>query len=314
MYLEHFGLREMPFTLTPDTAFFMSRAGYQDALNVLLVALRSGEGFVKVTGEVGTGKTMLCRTLLKTLGEDFATAYIPNPYLRPTTLLLAIADELGIDYPEKIGQHAFMRLLNQALLDIHEGGRRVLVCLDEAQAMPLETLETLRLLTNLETEKSKLIQVVLFGQPELDGVLEQPSIRQLRQRITFAYQIQPLNRVGMEHYVAHRLAVAGHAGPPLLGKRALDQLHVGSAGVPRLVNILMHKALMSAFGTGTARIEPLHVARAIADTSDARRCTERPLWWRRLPRRWLAGSVGAAAVAGIGFAALHAGDVLAMLP
>ena len=117
MYLEHFGLREMPFTLTPDTAFFMSRAGYQDALNVLLVALRSGEGFVKVTGEVGTGKTMLCRTLLKTLGEDFATAYIPNPYLRPTTLLLAIADELGIDYPEKIGQHAFMRLLNQALLD-----------------------------------------------------------------------------------------------------------------------------------------------------------------------------------------------------
>ncbi|MGE0482874.1 MAG: ExeA family protein [Gammaproteobacteria bacterium] len=314
MYLEHFGLREMPFTLTPDTAFFMSRAGYQDALNVLLVALRSGEGFVKVTGEVGTGKTMLCRTLLKTLGDDFATAYIPNPYLRPTTLLLAIADELGIAYPEKIGQHAFMRLLNQALVDIHERGRRVLVCLDEAQAMPLETLETLRLLTNLETEKSKLIQVVLFGQPELDHVLEQPSIRQLRQRITFAYQIQPLSRVGMEHYVAHRLAVAGHAGPPLLGKRALDLLHAGSAGVPRLVNILMHKALMSAFGTGSTRIEPLHVTRAVGDTTDARRCLERPSWWRRLPARWLAGSLGALAVVAVGLALTHAGNVLAMLP
>lgn len=302
MYLEHFRLREPPFSLTPDTAFFMSRAGYQDALNVLLVALRSGEGFVKVTGEVGTGKTMLCRTLIKTLADEFACAYIPNPYLRPTSLLLAIADELGIAYPAQVGQHAFMRLLNQALLGLHAAGRRVVVCLDEAQAMPIETLETLRLLTNLESEKRKLIQVVLFGQPELDQVLEDPAVRQLRQRITFAYEILPLNRVALEQYVLHRLAVAGHAGPPLLARRALDLLHRGSAGVPRLINILMHKALMAAYGEGGTQLEVAHVERAIADTIDARRCTagRRPWWawsWRRYGNAL--GVAGLALVAGV---------------
>ena len=315
MYLDHFRLQEMPFTLTPDTAFFMSRAGYQDALNVLLVALRSGEGFVKVTGEVGTGKTMLCRTLIKQLSDEFETAYIPNPYLRPTTLLLAVADELGIEYPERIGQHAFMRLLNESLLDFHRRGRRVLVCLDEAQALPLETLETLRLLTNLETEKSKLIQVVLFGQPELDEVLEQPSIRQLRQRITFAYEIQPLTRIGLEQYIAHRLSVAGYSGPPLLSKKVLDALYRGTGGIPRLANILMHKALMSAFGTGSVAIESKHVANAIADTTDARRCSQPQVGRLRWGRwRWLYGGLGAAGFAAAGFIGFFVNDVLAMLP
>lgn len=309
MYLEHFRLKEMPFTLTPDTTFFMSRAGYQDALNVLLVALRSGEGFVKVSGEVGTGKTMLCRTLINKLSDEFEIAYIPNPYLRPTTLLLAVADELGIEYPERIGQHAFMRLLNKVLLDYHRRGRRVLVCLDEAQAIPLETLETLRLLTNLETEKSKLIQVVLFGQPELDTVLEQPSIRQLRQRITFSYEILPLTRLAMDHYIAHRLAVAGHNGQALISRRALDNLFRASAGIPRLVNILMHKALIAAYGAGDTRLEARHVQRAIADTSDARSCNQprglKPMW------RWMLGSVGLAA---LGVLSIFFNDVLAVLP
>ncbi|MGR8920245.1 MAG: ExeA family protein [Gammaproteobacteria bacterium] len=314
MYLEHFKLREMPFTLTPDTAFFMSRAGYQDALNVLLVALRSGEGFVKVIGEVGTGKTMLCRALINRLADEFETAYIPNPYLRPTTLLLAIADELGIDYPERIGQHAFMRLLNSALLDFHRRGKRVMVCLDEAQAIPIETLETLRLLTNLETEKSKLIQVVLFGQPELDEVLEEASIRQLRQRITFAYEILPLSRPGMEQYVNHRLTVGGFEGPPLLDRRALDALYRGSGGIPRLVNILMHKALMAAFGAGDPAVSVSHVDRAIADTVDARRCGEVARGRFRWRWRWLFGSLGAAALLAAGATGLVASDVLAMLP
>lgn len=309
MYLEHFRLQEMPFTLTPDTAFFMSREGYQNALNVLLVALRSGEGFVKVTGEVGTGKTMLCRTLINKLSPEFATAYIPNPYLRPTTLLLAVADELGIKYPERIGQHAFMRLLNKVLLDYHRRGRRVLVCLDEAQAIPLETLETLRLLTNLETEKSKLIQVVLFGQPELDTVLEQPSIRQLRQRITFAYEILPLSRAGMEQYVAHRLAVAGHSGRALLTRRALDALYRGSGGIPRLVNILMHKTLIAAFGAGDTTLDVAVVQRAIDDTSDARSCSQPPAArWRW---RWAMGSLG---IAALGALSLFVNDVLAIWP
>lgn len=293
MYLEHFRLRELPFTLTPDTAFFMSRAGYQDALNVLLVALRSGEGFVKVTGEVGTGKTMLCRTLINTLAGECATAYLPNPYLKPTTLLLSVADELGIVYPERIGQHAFMRLLNKGLLDIHRSGRRVLVCLDEAQAIPRQTLETLRLLTNLETEKRKLIQVVLFGQPELDDVLAEPSIRQLRQRITFSYEILPLTRLGLDNYVQHRLSVAGYSGPSLFGRKALDALYRGSGGIPRLVNIVAHKALMAAFGAGTAAVEVAQVRLAVADTGEARRASPPAHWLNRRRLRWLLASLGA---------------------
>lgn len=308
MYLEHFRLREMPFSLTPDTEFFMSRAGYQDALNVLLVALRSGEGFVKVTGEVGTGKTMLCRALMKSLPDDYETAYIPNPYLRPTTLLLSIADELGIEYPARIGQHAFQRLLNRSLLDYHRRGRRVVVCMDEAQALPLETLETLRLLTNLETEKSKLIQVVLFGQPELDEVLEQPSVRQLRQRITFTYEILPLTAPGTADYVRHRLAVAGYGGADLVNRRAQEAVYRASNGIPRLVNILMHKALMAAFGDGSTVVRSRHVQRAIADTIDARRGTV-PLSPRR---RWLFGGLGLVSLAGL--VSLYMADVWAVLP
>lgn len=295
MYVEHFGLRELPFTLTPDTSYFMSRAGYQDALNVLLVALRSGEGFVKVTGEVGTGKTILCRTLINRLGDGFATAYVPNPYLKPATLLLALADELGIDYPPDVGQHGFMKRLTAGLMARHRQGRRVVLCLDEVQAMPVATLETLRLLTNLETEKSKLLQVVLFGQPELEALLEQPAVRQLRQRITFSYRLLPLTRAALGHYVRHRLAVAGYDGPALFTEGALDAVQRASGGIPRLVNILAHKSLLSAFGRGDRAVARAHVRLAVRDTDDARRCDAgagRP--WR--PLRWVAGSVGLGAV------------------
>lgn len=272
MYLEHFRLDELPFSLTPDTSFFMTRAGYQGALNVLLVALRSGEGFVKVTGEVGTGKTILCRTLIKRLGEDYATAYLPNPYLNPSTLLLSIADELGLEYAPRVGQHALLKQLGQALLESHQHARPVVVCLDEVQAMPVETLETLRLLTNLETEKRKLIQVVLFGQPELDTLLQEPSVRQLRQRITFTYQLEPLNRIAVRHYINHRLAVAGHQGAELFDRHALETLFRASGGIPRLVNILAHKSLMAAYGQGAPQVARRHVRAAAADTADARAC------------------------------------------
>ncbi|MGH8596400.1 MAG: ExeA family protein, partial [Gammaproteobacteria bacterium] len=292
MYLEHYGLRELPFTLTPDTAFFMSRDGYHDGLNVLLLTLRSGEGFIKVIGEVGTGKTILCRALLNSLGEEFACVYLPNPYLRPSSLLFSIADELRLDYPKRITQHQLTRRLTDALLALHAAGKRVVLCMDEAQAVPLQTLETLRLLTNLETEKRKLLQVVLFGQPELAGVLSQPVIRQLRQRITFSYELYPLNRTALEAYVTHRLVIAGYAGPKLVTRRALDTLYEGSRGVPRVVNILAHKALMAAFGQGLRVIDRAHVKRAIADTEDARsnRTSGAPRRGLRL-LRWLAGGV-----------------------
>ncbi len=290
MYLQHYRLREFPFTLTPDTAFFMERAGYLDALNVLLVALRSGEGFVKVVGEVGTGKTILCRALINALGGEFKCAYLPNPYLRPSSLMLSIVDELGLEYPKRATQHQLLRVLNDGLLALVTEGRRVVLCMDEAQAVPLQTLEALRLLTNLETEKRKLVQVVLFGQPELDGVLDQPSIRQLRQRISFGYELLPLNRAGIDDYLAHRLAVAGYEGARLFQRRAIDEIYRGSRGVPRLINILSHKSLMAAFGQGATSIERRHAQMAVADTADARAASKRPGSWLGIGN-WLSSSV-----------------------
>ncbi len=269
MYLDHFGLKELPFSITPDTSYFMNRSGYQDALNVLLVAIRSGEGFIKVTGEVGTGKTLLCRKLLNTLSEEYVTAYIPNPYLKPATLFLSIADELNVRYAHNTRQHTLLKNLRKALLEFHKKGKRVIVCMDEVQAMPVETLETLRLLTNLETEKSKLIQVVLFGQPELDVVLEQPSVRQLRQRITFAYQLMPLNREAMADYLSHRLVTAGYCGEKMFQGKTLEILYRASRGIPRLINILAHKSMMAAFGRGEKTITNQHMQLAIEDTEDA---------------------------------------------
>jgi len=294
MYLEHFGLREFPFTITPDTGFFMNRVGYQDALNVLLVAVRSGEGFVKVTGEVGVGKTILCRKLLKSLTQDnFVTAYLHNPYLQPDSLLLAIADELAVKYEQNDNQHTLLKKITTALLDYHADGRSVVLCLDEVQAMPLQTLETLRLLTNIETEKRKLLQVVLFGQPELDTLLEQPSIRQLKQRITYSYRLLPLNKVAFIAYLRHRLTIAGYNGHELFSRAAYDYLYHVSNGIPRLINIISHKALLAAYGSGDRQIKIHHIRAAVRDTNEAQHSNSLKAWlW--IPRRayLLAGGAG----------------------
>jgi MSHA biogenesis protein MshM len=267
MYGTHFGLQELPFTITPDTSFFFAHSSHQDALNTLLVAARSGEGFMKVIGEVGTGKTLLCRKFMGTLEHhEFVTAYIPNPYLQPMTLLFACADELDIKYPQHINQHQLLKLLNRYLIDTYAEGKRVLLCLDEAQAIPLETLESLRLLSNLETERRKLLQVVLFGQPELNARLDNPSIRQLKQRVSFSCQLSPLSLSEVEFYISHRLAVAGYRGPRLFPHKVVKQIYRASKGIPRLVNILSHKALMAAFGEGARVLAERHVRMAVTDT------------------------------------------------
>jgi len=267
MYGTHFGLQELPFTITPDTSFFFAHSSHQDALNTLLVAARSGEGFMKVIGEVGTGKTLLCRKFMGTLEHhEFVTAYIPNPYLQPMTLLFACADELDIKYPQHINQHQLLKLLNRYLIDTYAEGKRVLLCLDEAQAIPLETLESLRLLSNLETERRKLLQVVLFGQPELDARLDNPSIRQLKQRVSFSCQLSPLSLSEVEFYISHRLAVAGYRGPRLFPHKVVKQIYRVSKGIPRLVNILAHKSLMAAFGEGARVLAERHVRMAVNDT------------------------------------------------
>jgi MSHA biogenesis protein MshM len=293
MYTEHFGLRELPFGITPDTSYFFSSPRSQEALNTLLVAARNGEGFIKITGEVGTGKTLLCRKFMGTLDEDFVTAYIPNPYLEPRTLMLALADELEIALEKDVDQHHLLKSITQRLLELAGEGRRVLLCLDEAQAIPVESLEALRLLTNLETEKRKLLQIVLFGQPELDRHLALDSIRQLAQRITFHYHLGPLSRDDLDYYVAHRLRVAGFTGARLFTRGAISQLYAGSGGVPRLVNILAHKALMLSYGQGKQQVSARHVRDAARDTI----ATRRRIW------PWLAAAGGlAAAAAGLAWA------------
>jgi MSHA biogenesis protein MshM len=271
-YLKHFGLREMPFGITPDTSYFFGYQSIQEALNTLLIAVANGEGFIKITGEVGTGKTLLCRKFLSSLGPSYVTAYLPNPTLEPRTLLLALAEELGIVGADI--EHRLEKEFTHRLLHIARQGKRVVLCMDETQAMSLGTLETVRLLTNLETEKRKLLQVVLFGQPELDRKLEAESVRQLRQRITFQYTLRTLTREEVADYVAHRLTIAGYTGPALFTRGALNAIHAGSRGIPRLVNILAHKALLSTYGEGGRLAKPRHVRNAVVDTP-----TASPSWW-----------------------------------
>jgi MSHA biogenesis protein MshM len=269
MYQEHFGLTELPFGITPDTSFAFACVSHQEALNTLLVAVKNGEGFIKITGEVGTGKTLLCRRFLATLDDGYVSAYIPNPYLEPRALLLALADELRIDVPKDADQHQLMKLINTTLLELAGDGKSVVLCLDEVQAMPLDTLEALRLLTNLETEKRKLLQVVLFGQPELDERLAQESVRQLRQRIAFQYRLASLHGEELDYYLEHRLRVAGHRGNRVFGPAAVKTLAKVSGGVPRLVNILAHKSMLLAYGEGVQQVMPHHVRAAAADTPAA---------------------------------------------
>lgn len=278
MYQSHFGLREPPFGLTPDTSFFFACSSYQEALNTLLVAAQNGEGFIKITGEVGNGKTLLCRKLIATLGPSFVTAYLPNPYLEPRSLLAALADEFRVEIDREADQHLVLKSLTHALLNFARTGRRVVVCLDEAQAMPLESLEVLRLLTNLETEKRKLMQVVLFGQPELDERLKERSVRQLRQRISFQHRLGGLRKDEVDLYLSHRLNVAGYQGGRLFSKDAVKLLHRHSGGTPRLINILAHKALLLVYGEGGQQVLPRHARAAAADTPAARWPAARWVW------------------------------------
>lgn len=266
MYLDHFKFKELPFTLTPNINFFCSLKGHDEALKTVVFSLRSGEGFIKVVGEVGSGKTLLCRKLLETIEKEFVTAYIPNPDLSSIELRRALARELGIDPSLLHDQHELLTHINNQLLHLHAAGKRVVLLIDEAQALPPESLEALRLLTNLETATTKLLQIVLFGQPELDDRLNHNSLRQLKQRISFSYYLPKLSREELDTYVFHRLATAGYTYGTLFSKRARDLLYKFSGGVPRLVNILCHKALLVAYGRGNDSITPKVIRIAAKDT------------------------------------------------
>jgi MSHA biogenesis protein MshM len=277
MYLDHFQLADRPFRLTPDLAYRFAETSQTEALTTLEIALADGEGFIKVVGEVGLGKTLLCRMLLERLQAPFVTAWLPDPHLSPGTLRTALARDLGVDLPSRPTQQAVHELLQRHLAQQVADGKRPVLLIDEAQALPGSTLETVRLLTNLETERRKLLQVVLFGQPELDQRLARPDFRQLRQRITYSCRLQPLDRNGVADYIEHRLTQAG-ARRRLFTDAAVGRIARASRGVPRLVNVLADKALLSAYGRGRHQAGWFDVGRAVADT-DSTRST---LWWPRL--------------------------------
>jgi len=277
MYLSHFGLREFPFGITPDTSFIYSADAHQEALNTLLIGLSTGEGFIKITGEVGTGKTLLCRRFLATLSEDHVVAYLPNPMLEPRILLIAIAEELGLKLQGLDYQFHLLKQFNEHLLEMAAQGKKVVICIDEAQSMPLESLESLRLLSNLETEKSKLLHVVMFGQPELDQKLANPAVRQLRQRIVFHYRMPGLKQQESAHYLAHRLRVAGHRDGDVFPPASARMLFRLSSGTPRLVNVLAHKAMLLAYGEGKIKVSRAHVSLAGRDTEGVPTLH----WWQR---------------------------------
>ncbi|XPF92513.1 ExeA family protein [Colwellia sp. RE-S-Sl-9] len=283
MYLYHFGLRELPFTLTPNTHFFLGLEPHNEALAVLITALQTGEGFIKVIGEVGTGKTLLCRKLLNEIPKHFVTAYIPNPYLKPDELRRAVAIELGVKQAQRMSVQLLTQRIQQKLIDLHKEGRSVVLILDEAQALPEESLEALRLFTNLETETRKLLQVVLFAQPELDERLSQTNFRQLRQRITFSYKLRAMTSTEVERYIEHRLKTAGYKGALLFNTSLCKKISKATQGIPRLVNILCHKMLMLTYGQGHFQINTSHLKAAIKDTED----TQLPI----IDFRWIFTSV-----------------------
>jgi type II secretory pathway predicted ATPase ExeA len=296
MYLEHFGLREAPFRITPHTEFFFAGANRGATLEALIYAITAGEGLVKVTGEVGTGKTMLCRVLMERLPETVETIYLAVPSLTRDELLIAIASELGVQ-TQGANTTQLLRSLQERLIALHAEGRQAVALIDEAHAMPLATLEEIRLLSNLETGKEKLLQLVLFGQPELDEHLNLPNMRQLRERITHAFGLAPLPPQDIRDYINFRLRAAGYHGPDLFSPEALRIISEASEGLTRRINIYADKTLLAAFAAGTHTVNPDHARAAVADTQIV-------VKGKASPKRGMAiGALGVAAGIAVGYAA-----------
>ena len=265
MYLDHFGLREAPFRITPHTEFFFAGANRGATLEALVYAITAGEGMVKVTGEVGSGKTMLCRVLMERLPDSVETIYLAVPSLTRDEMLAAIAGDLGID-TAGANTTKLVRALQEKLIAVHAAGRQVVALIDEAHAMPIATLEEIRLLSNLETDKEKLLQIVLFGQPELDTHLALPGMRQLKERITHGFTLGPLPAREIGEYVKFRLRAAGYHGPDLFGPESLRIIGEASEGLTRRINIYADKTLLAAFAAGTHTVTADHARAAVTDT------------------------------------------------
>ena len=263
MYNEFYGFRESPFNITPDPRFLFLSDRHREAFNHILYGIRERKGFIQITGEVGAGKTTVCRAILEELGPNVRTALILNPVLTSTQLLRAILSELGLE--ARNDKVACLHVLNQFLLDQLAAGHDVVLFIDEAQDLDFELLEQVRLLSNLETDQRKLLQIVLLGQPELREKLDAARLRQLRQRIIVRYHLAPLSRPEVERYIQHRIQVAGGNGLPTFNGWALRSIYRYSGGVPRLVNAVCDKALLCGYVTGDDHLTWSHVRRAIRE-------------------------------------------------
>ena len=288
MYLHHFGLTEPPFRITPHTDFFFEGANRGATLEALVYAITQDEGIVKVVGEVGSGKTMLCRVLLERLPPPVDTIYLANPSLTRDEMLLAIADELRIDTVAEGGRTTrLLRQLQEHLIRSYGEGRRVVVLIDEAHAMPKETLEEIRLLSNLESNRHKLLQIVMFGQPELDDALASADMRQLKERITQSFRLEPMVRGDIQSYIDFRMRAAGYRGPNVFTPGAIRMIAGASEGLSRRINILSDKSLLAAFAANTHAVTENEVRRAIQDSE----------FYRRPRRHWRAVAIAAGVAA-----------------
>ena len=266
MYQEHFGLTRPPFKITPDTSLFFEGSQRGAALDALIYAINSGEGIIKVVGEVGSGKTMLCRMLEVRLSSNIDVIYIANPSLSPDNILHMIAHELHLDVSNEMSKVDVMQRIQKHLLTKHASNRQVVLFVEEAQSMPIETLEEIRLLSNLETDEDKLLQMVLFGQPELDEKLSSPHIRQLKERITHSFQLSPFPQDDTLKYLNFRLRAVGYKGPDVFNKKTAGTVKRYSNGLTRRINIIADKSLLAAFSEGSHTVTSSHIKSAAHDS------------------------------------------------
>jgi MSHA biogenesis protein MshM len=300
MYLEHYGLTEAPFRITPHTDFFFAGANRGTTLEALLYAITHDEGIVKISGEVGSGKTMLCRVLMERLPENVAIIYLANPSLSREDILYALADELGIEVPEHSRTNTVMRALQEHLVELYAAGKQVVVLIDEAHAMPVETLEEIRLLSNLESNRHKLLQLVLFGQPEINETLARSDMRQLRDRITHNFNLEPLVRDDITQYLDFRMRAAGYHGPSVFAPEAVKLIAKASQGLTRRINILADKALLASYAAGVHLVGDREVKAAIKDSEFASAASPASDRKSGMPLLWAgAGALAVLAVVGL---------------
>ena len=286
MYEEYFGLSRSPFKISPDTSLFFEGGKRGDILGALVYAIHRGEGIIKVVGEVGSGKTMLCRMLQLKLPKSVEIIYIANPSVSAEDILFVIAYELELPTTKDASKHEVVNMLHDYLLQRHIENKQVVLFIEEAQGMPIDTLEEIRLLSNLETDQHKLLQIILFGQPELDENLSKKSIRQLRERITHSFDLSPLTQNEIHKYLNFRMREVGYTGPELITSSLAKKVAQYSDGLLRRINIIGDKILLSAFAEGTHNLTSKHVVAAVNDSAfgeDMIRKNGNMMWWLALP-------------------------------